>query len=83
MGSAPKDKWHDAAWAAAHLARHSAIVCGAKGEGGAAIYHTERALEKLRAVAEALGFTLVATRQAVQPSPTVTILPLDPEEEAA
>lgn len=47
-------------------------------------FHIQQAVERLTSAANALGYVLVRTKQAAAPAPaTVTILPLDPEEEAA
>ena len=81
MSTPTHDNWHDAAWAAANLARHTGIACGASRSGGHTTYHQEMAFEELTRVAEAMGFALVKRTPAA--SPAVTIMPLDPEEEAA
>lgn len=73
------DNWHEAAWAAANLVRHVSIAYGAKLESGIRLYHEEQADSELRRIASALGYDLVK-REAPA---TVTILPLDAEEEAA
>ena len=73
------DNWHEAAYAAAQLARHAAIVYGSDRCGGRAVFHSDQADSELRRIARALGYDLVK-REA---HATVTILPIDPEEEAA
>lgn len=52
------DKWHEAAFAAANLARYCATAHGASGNGAPSRFHTEQAAQELNRVANALGFTL-------------------------
>lgn len=57
MKKMDQDAWHEAAWAAANLARHTAIACGAS-RSIPSPYHEESAEDELRRVARAMGFSL-------------------------
>lgn len=76
-----REALHTAQW---HLAQAApafakAYACALVGQPRP--HFEEAAMERLTAAVEALGFDLVKRKPA--PSPTVTILPLDAEEEAA
>lgn len=78
------DNWHDAAWAAANLARHAGIAYGAAKSGGYYDYYADSAVEELARVARALGYTLtkVAADNVHATSPAINVMPPNTDEAA-